>query len=172
VLDAESELALGAFGWIMTVNFVVRGLLSLALIAGLQKALVPAARSQVGAILVEAWAIGAFLLAICPTDAPGQHTIHGLIHALIALVAFFAGAVGALLISLRLSADPRWRHLRPPLVTIAVFALAMLVVVLAAGERLATSATAGGATGASSGLSSASSLRSCCCGCLSSRCGS
>lgn len=146
--NAESDLALGAYGWIMTVNFVVRGLLALALIAGLQKALVPAARSQIGAILVEIWAVGAFLLAIFPTASPGQHTIHGLIHLVVALVAFFGGAVGALLISRRLGADPRWRHLQLPLLAVAVFALAMLLVVLVAGGRLAASGTtAGGAFG-------------------------
>src|SRR5260221_8864443 len=147
IRDAESSLALGSFGWIMALNFVVRGLFSVAVIAGLQKALVPAARSQVGAILIEVWAVGAFLLAIFPTDAPGQHTLHGLIHALIALIAFFAVAVGELLISLRLAADPRWLRLRQPLVTIAVFALAMLVVVLIAGERLVASTQPGGIFG-------------------------
>ena len=147
IRDAESSLALGAFGWIMALDFVVRGLLALALIAGLQKALVPAARSQVGAILIEVWAVGAFLLALFPTDAPGQRTLHGLIHALVALIAFFAAAVGALLISRRLAADPRWLHLRRPLSTIAVFALAMLLAVLIAGQRLAASPQPGGIFG-------------------------
>jgi len=147
IRDAESNLALGSFGWIMALNFVVRGLLSLAVVAGLQKALVPAARSQVGAILIEIWAVGSFWLALFPTDAPGQRTLHGLIHALVALIAFFAAAAGELLISRRLAADPRWLQLRQPLATIAVFALAMLVVVLIAGERLAAGTQAGGIFG-------------------------
>lgn len=142
----ESDLAVGPFGFVMAINFVVRGLLSLALLAGVQKALLPAARSSVGAVLLEIWAVGAFLLATFPTDVGARHTLHGLIHLIVALVAFVAGAVGELLISLRMRADPAWGRVRPALLLIAVASLVVLVgLVLGVGSVGST--TNGGISG-------------------------
>lgn len=137
----ESDLAVGPYGFVMAINFVVRGLLSLALLASIQTALIPAARSRVGAVLLEIWAIGAFLLAIFPTDVGARHTLHGLIHLIVALVAFVAAAVGALLISLRMGADPAWVRVRPALLVIAVASLVALAgLVLGVGSVASTAA--------------------------------
>jgi hypothetical membrane protein len=139
ISQAESDLATNpSYGTIMRLNFVVRGLVALALIAALHKTLSPAAHSRVGAILLEVWGVGAFILAIFDTDVPPHHTIHGLIHLVVAFIAFIAGAVGELLISLRLGRDPAWATLRLPLVAIAILALLTLVVQIPATNSAAS----------------------------------
>jgi hypothetical protein len=54
-------------------------------------------------------------------------TIHGGIHVLVALVAFCAVALGALLVSVRIGADARWTSLRPYLLACSVATLVALV---------------------------------------------
>jgi hypothetical protein len=130
VTQAESDLAVGPYGFVMTVNFVVRGLLSLALIAGLQRGVAPAARSRAGLVLVGVWAVGAFLLAIFPTDVGGHVTVHGAIHVVVALLAFVAGVVGEGLVAARLGADSRWAPLRLVLLVMAVVAAVVLVALI------------------------------------------
>jgi hypothetical membrane protein len=128
ISQAESDLAVGPYGFVMTINFVVRGLLALALIAGLQRGVASAARSRAGLALVGAWAVGAFLLALFPTDVGGHVTAHGAIHLVVATLAFIAGVVGEALIAARLGADPRWAPLRPALLIITVAAAVALLV--------------------------------------------
>lgn len=132
ISQAESDLAVGPYGFLMRINFVIRGLLSLAAIAALHKTLLPAAHSRLGALLLEVWAVGALVLAIFSTDVGSAHTLHGLIHLVVALIAFVAGAVGELLISLRLARDPAWSSVRPALLVVSVAALVLLIVLLLA----------------------------------------
>ncbi|HEU4784783.1 MAG TPA: DUF998 domain-containing protein [Ktedonobacterales bacterium] len=127
VRQPESDLAVGPYGYVMTINFVVRGCLSLALVAGLMWGVAARARSTVGIVLIGIWAVGAFLLALFPTDVSSRLTIHGDIHLLVALVAFCAVALGELLVSLRIGADARWSSLRPYLLVCAVATLAALL---------------------------------------------
>ncbi len=127
ITQAESDLAIGPYGFLMTINFVIRGLLSLALLIGLTRAISKEGRSQVGLALLGIWAVGAFLLALFPTALAGQKpTLHGLIHLLVAFIAFVCVAIGELLPSLRFAADKRWQAVRNPTVTIAFVALIAL----------------------------------------------
>ena len=127
VRQAESDLAVGPYGYVMTINFVVRGCLSLALVAGLMRGVTARARSTVGVALIGIWAIGAFLLALFPTDVNSRLTVHGGIHLLVALVAFCAVAVGELLVSLRIGIDARWTSLRPYLLICSIATLVALL---------------------------------------------
>ena len=130
ITQAESDLAVGPYGFLMTINFVIRGLLSVALLIGLTRVLSKEGRSQFGLVLLGIWATGAFLLALFPTDLAGQKaTLHGLIHLLVAFIAFVCVATGELLLSLRFAADERWQPVRNLTVTIAfltLFALFLL----------------------------------------------
>lgn len=101
VSQAESDLAVGAFGYIMALNFINRGLLSLCFIAGLTRSLdrlgIPRSDYRPGRVLMVIWAAGAVVLALFQTDVPPAHpTLHGTIHLVVALVAFVAGAAGTL----------------------------------------------------------------------------
>lgn len=143
VRQAESDLAVGPYGYVMTINFVVRGALSLALVAGLARGVTAQARSMVGIALIGAWAVGAFLLALFPTDVSARLTIHGGIHLLVALVAFCAIALGELLVSLRIGADARWARIRPYLLACSIATLVALLAELV-GARASTSLGIGG----------------------------
>jgi hypothetical membrane protein len=127
VRQPESDLAVGPYGYVMTINFVVRGCLSLVLMAGLMLGVAAKARSTVGIVLIGIWAVGAFLLALFPTDINSRLTVHGGIHLLVALVAFCAVALGALLVSLRIGADARWTSLRPYLLACSIATLVALL---------------------------------------------
>src|SRR5271157_5717078 len=67
---AESDLAVGPFGYIMTINFIVRGFWSSCFIYGLWSVLNAKERiaCRHGFWLLGIWTIGSFLLAAFPTD--------------------------------------------------------------------------------------------------------
>src|SRR5580658_193874 len=96
VTQAESDLAVGPFGYVMTINFVVRGLLTFALLGGVLSATTIGRRSPVGVALLAVWGAGAFVLAAFPTDIGAETTTHGMIHLATAALAFLAAAVGVL----------------------------------------------------------------------------
>ena len=129
ISQAESDLAVGPYGYLMTINFVIRGLLSFILLVGLMKGLPSRTRSSVGLLMLGIWAIGAFLLAFFPTDIAGSGhvTLHGLIHLFVAFIAFVSVAIGEFLLSLRFSVDERWQSIRTPALTIAILALIALL---------------------------------------------
>lgn len=128
ISQAESDLGVGPYGWVMSVNFVVRGLIACALVAGLWRALAPATRPRLGLALLSIWAAGDALLAFFGADvAPHQATLHGAIHLVVALVIFVCVALGELILSIRLAADARWAAARPLLLTIACATLIAMI---------------------------------------------
>lgn len=105
ISQAESDLAVGPFGYIMSINFLNRGLLSLVFILGLVRTIGPRVRSEyrTGVLLLGVWAAGAILLAVFPTDVPATPVSpHGEIHLVVAVMAFLGGAFGALSLSRKL----------------------------------------------------------------------
>ena len=131
----ESDLAIGfSFSWLMTLNFVIRGLLTLALIAGLLKETSLAGKVRAGLVFLGIWAVGALLLALFPTDLAGEHvTWHGAIHLLVAIVAFVCVAVGEITVSRHFAADARWQSLFVPALILAIFTLIACLLTLAGG---------------------------------------
>lgn len=113
IRDAESDLAVGPYGYIMAINFVNRGVLSLLFVFALSQSLkmtdaIPERTSGAknpysrGLTLLAVWGVGALLLAIFPTDVPATPVSwHGAIHLVVALIAFLAGAFGILDLSSR-----------------------------------------------------------------------
>ena len=150
IRTAESDLAVGRYGWLMTSAFVVRAALSLALVAALALATRGVARSRLGLWLIGLWGAGALLLAVFPTDLPGAtRTAHGGIHALVALVAFFAVGLGEFLVSRRIAALDGWHSFAKGVRRLALAALAACVVAVAA---LGLSAIRSGGLGSIDGL--------------------
>jgi hypothetical protein len=118
ISQAESDLAVGPYGYVMTINFVNRGVLSLLFLVAfywtLRAEKGPVARYSGGLVLMGIWAVGALLLAAFPTDVPATPVSwHGLIHLVVALIAFLAGAFGVLLLSVRFGESLRLALLRP-----------------------------------------------------------
>jgi hypothetical membrane protein len=109
IRQPESDLAVGPYGWIMAVNFIVRGLLSAALLTALWKVLAPSRHVYLGLALLGVWTAGAFLLAVFPTDLSGHGaTAHGRIHLTVALLAFISIPVAEILLARALARDARW----------------------------------------------------------------
>lgn len=131
ISQAESLLAVGPYGYVMTVNFVVRGALSLLFVIAYARTIPRASQSRAGLILLGVWGIGALLLALFPTDAVGAHlTVHGAIHLVVALVAFVCGPLGELLLARARRKDASTPMPRVLLVGVAVAALVAAALVI------------------------------------------
>lgn len=120
VSQAESDLAVGPYGFIMTANFVVRGLLSAAMLLVLVRIVIPSVRSRFGLLLFALWTASSFLLAVFPTDVVGsEHTLHGKIHLGLALIGFAAIALAEPLLSVSFPDTGPWAAARQPAQVIA-----------------------------------------------------
>jgi hypothetical membrane protein len=133
IRDAESDLAVGPYGYIMAINFLNRGILSLVFLYALSKAV----RADTGAVggfrtgmyVFGVWAVGAILLAFFPTDVPATPVSwHGAIHLIVAALAFLGGSFGALMLSLQFSKSEALRKAKTPALVIAVLSVVFLFV--------------------------------------------
>jgi Protein of unknown function (DUF998) len=131
ISQAESDLAVGPYGYVMTVNFVVRGILALTFLLGLSESTDVLRRSSTGTAFVLVWGIGAFLLAVFPTDVGGSATVHGVVHLWVAALAFAGGAAGEFLLSRHFREETRLRSMALEATTVSSLALLFLFVVFA-----------------------------------------
>jgi len=147
IRDAESDLAVGPYGYIMTINFLNRGLLSIVFLYALGKVTSApgefaspeaAGRFRTGKLALWVWGVGAILLAIFPTDVPATPVSwHGAIHLVVAIVAFIGGALGTLLLSMRFSESKTLRGAKGVAFAIALLSVVFLFVMLGAtGSRV------------------------------------
>ena len=132
VSQAESNLAVGKFGFIMTINFLNRGVLSLLFIFAFLQTLdligISRSRFRIGTYLLGTWAVGAVLLAIFPTDVPAiPISWHGAIHLVVAIIAFIGGAFGTLAISQQLRQNRELERLKPIALPVSVIVIALWV---------------------------------------------
>jgi hypothetical membrane protein len=129
ISQAEGDLGVGPYGWVMDINFVVRGILSLAFVYGLYLAWPKTAKApRISLALLGAWGIGAFILAVNPADVSGPTTVHGTIHVITAGIVFLSLAVGVLGISYAMPTEGPWTSIRPYAKVIAVLTAIALVV--------------------------------------------
>ncbi len=129
---AESDLAVGPYGYVMALNFLNRGVLSLLFLYAFSQALrlrgADVQRYRTGILLLSVWGVGALLLAAFPTDVPATPVSwHGLIHLVVAFFAFVGGALGVLSLSLQFERDPALRGARKFALPIAVVAVLFFV---------------------------------------------
>lgn len=130
--NAESDYgSLGSWDWLMDLNFLLRGALSLAAVRAVTLAVgdeEQRARLRLGLRLLMAWAVASALLAFFPDDPAGTPTRwNGTVHLLLAFVAFFCVVVGALMVSRRLRSIPGWGSVATPLMALAWGALIPLL---------------------------------------------
>lgn len=121
IYNAESDYGRGPWYWVMDLNFLLRCALSLAIAAAWSRVLRPDGRARGGLALLFTWAICSGLLAFFADDPEGtpQHG-SGVVHLVLAFIAFTAVAIGAIWISASLRSDPAWRPFAPLLLTISV----------------------------------------------------
>ena len=142
VSQAESDLAVGPYGFIMAVNFLNRGALSLeflfALLGTARIADAEVSRMRTGKFLFGAWSVGAILLAFFPTDVPSTPVSwHGAIHLVVAIIAFLGGAFGAVALSLRMRGSPKLEALRRFALPISLISVVLCLVDLLLPHHLA-----------------------------------
>ncbi len=121
IYNAESDYGRGPWYWVMDINFLLRCALSLALAVALSQVLRPAGRARTGLTLLVIWAISSGLLAFFADDIEGtpQHG-SGIVHLVLAFIAFTAITIGAIVISANLMSDPAWRPAAPVLLGISI----------------------------------------------------
>jgi hypothetical membrane protein len=124
-----SGLARGRAPWVMKASFIVRGLSALLLVAALPADLRIAGLVLVGVGLLWVWGVGSAALALADTDMPGEApTPTGAAHALIALVAYIAGVVGAMVLSYTMLHNAGLSGIATLALPISITAAAALVV--------------------------------------------
>jgi hypothetical membrane protein len=119
--NAESDYGRGPWYWVMDINFLLRCALSLAIAAALYRVARLDGRTRAGLALLVTWAICSGLLAFFADDLEGQPlTGSGVVHLVLAFIAFTAITIGSILISASLISDPAWRHAALVLLAISV----------------------------------------------------
>jgi hypothetical membrane protein len=108
--NAESDYGRGPWYWVMDLNFLLRGALSLAVVLALRRAARLDGAGRAGLVLLTVWAACSALLAFFADDVEGQ-SIHGsgIVHLALAFVAFVCVTIGTIVVSSQLLSDPSWR---------------------------------------------------------------
>ena len=112
VAEVVSALEAGPGGWVQQVNFAVFGLLTVAFAVGLHLGLRPTRWGVIGPSLLVLSGMALVWAAVFPLreDAAG-HTYDPGLHIVGGVTYFLSSAFGLIVVSRRLAADPRWRHL-------------------------------------------------------------
>jgi hypothetical protein len=131
VRQPESDLAVGPYGWLEAMSFFMRGALTLVFMVAFMRIVPEGARSRGGLIALGISAIGKMVIAFAATDlTPRPETRHGEIHALAAVVAFFCGALGEVLVARALRRDPEGRRAAQVLLGLATTTFLWTVIAL------------------------------------------
>ncbi len=115
--DNISELALGRYGFIQTIAFLIAGVGTLGLAFAIRKLTLGAWGSRVGSLLIAIYGVGAILEAIFPTDridSPADVlslSPTGLVHVMVALLSFLCIVAGMVILTWTFSRATRWRSL-------------------------------------------------------------
>jgi hypothetical protein len=129
----ESEYAVGPYSPLMTLVFVARGATAIALAWALYMSVQADWRSLAGTVLLAAFGVGMWVLALFPTDLRGApDTTAGAIHNWVALAAFLSVTAATLLLSTEFSSDARWSPFAPVSWCIALLILASFLFFYAA----------------------------------------
>ena len=123
VSEPISNYGVGPYGVLLTVADIGSGLATLALLSGLYLGVASPARSYVGLFLLGLYGVSELLSGIFPIDVGGETTTVGTIHNIVGNISFFCFPIAAILLSLRMGRDDRWRSLRR-----TALALSMVVV--------------------------------------------
>ena len=139
IADAESNLAVGPFGWIMNLNFIGRMLTTGCVVAAIVQVRPASVLRHWGIALLLLGGLCSGVLAFFPTDVgmPGEigvvaTTVAGLVHLAVAVIGFVAALIGCLLLTI-------WMHLSDELR--AGFRVALVFTVIAWAGLLALGVT-------------------------------
>jgi hypothetical membrane protein len=131
--NAESDYGRGPWYWVMDLNFLLRGALSVAMVVALPRAVRLDDRGRVGLILIAIWAACSALLAFFADDVEGQPvTGSGIVHLVLAFIAFPCVAIGTILVSSNLMSGQSLRSAAAVLLTVSVAGGAALLLLATA----------------------------------------
>jgi len=126
ISQAESLLAVGPYGYIMTVNFLIRGVFSLLFVYALVQILTMFGENwrsyKWGLYAIGIWGVGALLLA--GFSATGRTLV---IHTVIGVIVFIAAPLGELSISLKLGRVKALASVRKVALVVAVLGVLFMV---------------------------------------------
>ena len=126
ISQAESLLAVGPYGYVMTINFLVRGAFSLLFVYALVQVFSMFGENwrsyRFGLYAIGIWGAGALLLAGFP--ATGRTLVT---HAIIAYIVLFAAPLGEFSISLKLGRVKALAGVRKTALVIALFGVLFMV---------------------------------------------
>jgi hypothetical protein len=132
--DNISELAIGRFGAVQTLAFVIAGVGTLGLAYLIRQLTQGTWGSRVGSLLVGVYGIGSLLVAIFPTervdrpeDVASLSTV-GLIHVVVAFVSFVSMTVAIFVLTRTFLLEPRWCSLSRWMALFPAAALSLLIV--------------------------------------------
>jgi hypothetical membrane protein len=135
--NAESDYGRGPWYWVMDLNFLLRGALSVAIVLALPRAARLDDRGRGGLLLVAIWAGCSALLAFFADDVEGQPlTGSGIVHLALAFIAFPCVAIGTVLLSSNLVSGQSRRSAAAVLLAVSVAgAAALLLLATAFGHK-------------------------------------
>ena len=137
VADPISALAIGPYGWVQNLNFIVLGSLMLAYAVGVHLGMRPARAGILGPALLALAGVGAMLSGVVPLRAVagGGGTYEPAGHTVAVFMAFLGAGIGLIAFSRRMTSDPSWRSLAT--YTLAT-GIAIVVLFLAVGGLAST----------------------------------
>ena len=132
--DNISELAIGQYGFVQTLAFVISGLGVLALAYGIHRLTAGIRGSLLGSVFIGIYGVGALVVAIFPSDRINSkadvwtQSTTGWIHSITAFVAYLSVITGMLVLTWTFARDMHWRSLVVGSALLAGAALALLFV--------------------------------------------
>ena len=135
--NAESDYGRGSWYWVMDLNFLLRCAISLAAVSALARTARLDDRGRVGLAMIAIWAAASGLLAFFADNPEGQPiTWSGIVHLVLAFIAFVCVAAGTILVSVNLRSDPSWRPVATVLLALSLAgAAAFLLLGTATGHK-------------------------------------
>jgi hypothetical membrane protein len=123
--NAESDYGRGPWFWVMDLNFLLRCALSLAVIVAIARTARLDGKLRTGLILLAIWAVASGLLAFFADDIEGTpQRGSGVVHLILAFIAFVCVAAGAVVTSASLRSAGNWRPVTPLLLTVSIVGVA------------------------------------------------
>jgi Protein of unknown function (DUF998) len=138
IRDAESNLAVGPYGWIMNLNFLGRAATTACAVVAISRVGRASPLRSAGLVLLAAGGVASAILAFFPTDihpdtqgdsnaAAVTYSSVGVVHLTLATIGFLAALAAVIALTLWLARVPQLTHARPAAAGFAVLAIAGLL---------------------------------------------
>src|SRR5215212_335783 len=135
VIEPVSNYAVGSHGFLFIAADFGSGLAALALALGLYIDITPSGKSYVGLFLLGLYGVAELMAGLFPIDVGGEATMVGTIHNIVGNISFFGFPIAAILLSLGMGRDERWRSFRRPALAVS-FAVVLTVILTIVGSNI------------------------------------